>query len=220
MKRITCVITVLLLLPLYGISQTIEELNKPMISALDEVAPFHEELAAVRKGNEWGFIDKEGNLVIDFRADLVWNKDADTLHRGIVGIRYPRFKEGRCLVKTLKEEEIPYYGFMDKTGKIIIEPEYLNITEFENGNAIGIYCKRTYKGKNNFQLNIYDYTFTEVIVNMAGEIIWPIEERDNILMSKRRYQLPELWAKLITPDLLLVKKSNNKLEILKVDVSQ
>ena len=162
MRRISILVTVLLLLHEFAISQTLDELNKPTILALDEVAPFSEGLAAVRKSDQWGFIDKAGKLVIDFRPDLVWNENTDSLLPGILGIRYPRFKEGRCLVKEMKEEDIPYYGFMDKTGKMVIEPEYLNITEFENGNALGIYCKRTFRGKNKIP-KILEYSIKKKI---------------------------------------------------------
>lgn len=55
-----------------------------------------------------GFLDQEGKVVIDFMDDLVWNKNADTNYYGVAGIHYPRFKEGRCVVKQMKEEDIPY----------------------------------------------------------------------------------------------------------------
>ncbi|MGI9552355.1 MAG: WG repeat-containing protein, partial [Aurantibacter sp.] len=96
MKR-TIVFVLLMVIPFLGTSQTLEEINKSTISGLDEVAPFNEGLAAVRKGNEWGFINKEGILVIDFRGDLHWDKGADTSKSDITGIRYPVFKEGRCM---------------------------------------------------------------------------------------------------------------------------
>ena len=218
MKQIYIALALLLMFPVLGISQTLESINKVILEGLDEVTPFNEGLAAVRKGNQWGFIDQEGKVVIEFRDDLVWTKNADTNYSGVAGIQYPRFKEGRCVVKQLKEEDIPYYGFIDKTGKLVIDYDYLNITEFDQGNAIGIFVKKTFRGKNEFQLNIYDYVFTEVVVNTIGEIIWPIMERDNIFMSKRRYQLPELRAKLLTQDLLSVKNRDDHWEIVKLEL--
>ncbi|MBT8321313.1 MAG: WG repeat-containing protein, partial [Eudoraea sp.] len=93
---------------------------------IDEVAPFSEGLAAVRVGNQWGFINEQGDLVIDFRDDLVWNKLADTEKQDIEGIRYPVFKDGLCVIKEmLEEEEIYVYGYIDKTGAVKIKPEYL-----------------------------------------------------------------------------------------------
>lgn len=53
-------------------AQTLETINDPTvkIKELDEVGPFSEGLAAVRKDGKWGFIDQEGNLVIDL--EVVW----------------------------------------------------------------------------------------------------------------------------------------------------
>ena len=205
-------LALVLIFPTFLFSQNVGE--------VDEIAPFSEGLAAVRKGNQWGFINEEAKLVIDFRDDLVWNKVVGPSISGVLSIQYPEFKEGRCLVKELKEEDIPYYGFIDTTGKLVIAPDYLNITAFEGGYAIGIFVRKTFRGQNEFQLNIYDYTFTEVLVNTDGEIVKPISERDNILMSKRRYQIPELKAKMLTPNLLAQKGKDNRWEISQLKLSK
>ncbi|WP_273565660.1 WG repeat-containing protein [Maribacter halichondriae] len=218
MKRISILLVVLMTTPFFCFSQTLKDINKAIIEGLDEVAPFNEGLAAVRKGNQWGFIDKSGKLVIDFRKDLVWNKDADKTRQDVMGVRYPSFKDGRCLVKELKEEGIAHYGFIDKAGKIVIEPEYLNVTEFDQGNAIGIFSRKSFRGKSEIKVDVFDYVFTEAVVNTSGEMIWPIGERDNILMSKRRYELPELRAKLLSENLLTVKNKDNHWEIRKLDL--
>ena len=185
---------------------------------VDQVAPFSEGLAAVRIGNQWGFINEKGDLVIDFRDDLVWNKFADTERKDIEGIRYPVFKDGLCMVREmLEEEEIYVYGFIDKTGATKIKPEYLNVTEFDQGYAVGILMTKTFRGKNNFQLNIYDYKFSEVILDQKGDIMRLLAKRDNILMTKRRYELPDLHAKLLSKNLAAVKKGDNW-ELLKLDL--
>ncbi|MCX2720755.1 WG repeat-containing protein [Lentiprolixibacter aurantiacus] len=185
---------------------------------IDEVAPFSDGLAAVRVGNQWGFINEEGELVIDFRDDLVWNKLADKERKGIEAIRYPAFRDGLCMIREmLEEEEIYVYGFIDKTGTTRIKPEYLNVTEFDQGYAVGILMTKTFRGKNNFQLNIYDYKFSEVILDQKGDIMRLLAKRDNILMSKRRYELPELRAKLLSKNLAAVKKGDNW-ELMKLDL--
>ncbi|MCE2613004.1 WG repeat-containing protein [Flavobacteriaceae bacterium D16] len=185
---------------------------------IDEVAPFSEGLAAVRVGNQWGFINEQGDLVIDFRDDLVWNKLADRDKLDIESIRYPLFKDGLCIIREmLEEEEIYVYGFIDKTGATKIKPEYLNVTEFNQGYAVGILMTKNFRGKNNFQLNIYDYKFSEVIVDQKGDIMRLLAKRDNIQMSKRRYELPELRAKLLSKTLAAVKKGENW-ELMKLDL--
>ncbi len=213
MRKLLFLALAALIFPLTGMAQTLETINKPTIKGLDAVAPFSEGLAAVRKGNQWGFIDKTGELVIDFRSDLVWNKNVGIDRNDVEGIAYPQFKNGRCMVLEVKDEGIPYYGFINTKGEIVVKPEYLNLTEFENDKAVGVFCRRTYRGKNNFQLNIYDYTFTEVVLNTKGEIIWPITEREGISMTKKRYEIPKLRAELISPELLSVKTDANGWEI-------
>ncbi len=197
-------------------AQSIEEINKPTVENLDEVTPFHEGLAAVRRGNQWGFINTEGELVIGFRSDLVWNQSPDPRASGVEAIPYPRFKDGRCPFTIEKEEGIPFYGYIDPSGKTVIEPEYLNLTEFSNGKAVGIFFQKTYRGKNNFQLNIYDYSFTEGIINTKGEMIWPLTERKNILMKPVRYEMPLIQARILENNIIAVEAAPDRWEIRKI----
>ena len=62
-------------------TQSIKEINAPTVKDLDQVTEFHEGLAAVRKGSQWGFIDQAGKLVIEFRDDLPRNPNGKLLKR-------------------------------------------------------------------------------------------------------------------------------------------
>jgi len=88
MKRLLIVI---FLIPILGFSQSIEN--------VDYISAFNNGVAAVKKGGKWGFMDKEGTLVINYRDDLVSTKTDNT--------NYPIFRNERCLV-TLKKDGIPY----------------------------------------------------------------------------------------------------------------
>ena len=132
------IFAMLAMFPLFGSSQQLSE--------LDEIAPFSEALAAVRRGGEWGFINEQGTLVIDFRDDLVWNAGADTSELGIAGIASPTFRGGRCLVKKTLDG-IPLYGFIDTEGKLVIEHQFLNVTPFSDGYATGIIFEKVFRGK-------------------------------------------------------------------------
>lgn len=120
------------------------------------------------------------------------------------------------MIRAISEEEIPVYGFIDREGSTVISPEYLNLTKFQDGSAVGILVTKTFRGKNNFQLNIYDYTFMEGVINLQGEMVWPIGERENILMQKRRYEQPSLTSRVIGKDLLVVKTAPGQWEIRKM----
>lgn len=199
------------------ISLTIVEAQIP--DTVDEIAPFSEGLAAVRLGTEWGFINKEGQLVIDFRDDLVWDEVVKTDALDVSSIPYPRFKNGRCMIQAMLEEEgIPVYGFINTKGETVISPEYLNITEFDENYAMGILVTKTFRGKNRFQLNIYDYKFSEVILDTSGDIMLLLTKRQNILMDKRRYETPELKARYLSKTLVAVRTEKNTWELRKINL--
>ncbi|MCK5442801.1 MAG: hypothetical protein KAJ23_13000 [Maribacter sp.] len=63
MKNIIAILSCLLVIPIAVNVQT-------KTITYDEIAPFCKELAAVRQGDLWGFIDEEANQIIDFRVVL------------------------------------------------------------------------------------------------------------------------------------------------------
>lgn len=173
---------------------------------LDEIAPFSEGLAGIRKGNEWGFINEQGELVIAFRSDLPWKGEDRQAGIPPMNSSYPQFKNGLCLIsKTLEEEGIPVYGFMDTSGQVVIQPEYLNITPFEGEYATGILLTKTFRGENPYGLRIYDYKFSEVVINRQGEIQFLVTQRSNIQMDKRRYKIPAIHSRILSASLLAVR---------------
>ncbi len=213
MKRISTLVTVLLLMPVLALSQTTEQRNKPTISALDEVAPFSEGLAAVRKGNQWGFINEKGTLVIDFRDDLHWKKDADNSKSDVRGVRYPMFREGLCMITKKVEDGVPLYGFMDTSGNTVIEPKFLNVYPFKDGQTTGVLFEKVLRGKNEFKLNIYDFKFFDVLVNANGDMEEYFGPRQNIQMTVKRYKLPFIGAKKISDNLVAVHIKDKGWEI-------
>lgn len=203
------VLVLLALCPLLGISQA--------LLGIDEIAPFNEEMAAIRKGEQWGFINREGVLVIEFRNDLVWDKNADTLKSGINGIRFPSFHNGRCLVSKLVDE-IQVYGFIDTTGKLVIEHQFLNVSSFNKGYTVGIIYEKVFIGKNEIKLDVYRHKFHEVLMDSSGEIIEFLSSRDNIQMTKKRYIRPSINAKFISQNLIVLRAKDRSWEIRKLDL--
>jgi hypothetical protein len=57
-------------------------------------------LARVSNGDKWGYIDRDGNLVIEMKFD-----DAESFHNGIARV-----------------EIDDKYGYIDKTGSYVWEP--------------------------------------------------------------------------------------------------
>lgn len=202
-------LALLVFCPLLGTSQALE--------GIDEITPFHEEMAAIRKGDQWGFINQEGVLVIEFRNDLVWDKNADTLKSGIDGIRFPSFHNGKCLVSKLIDE-IRVYGFIDTKGKLVIEHQFLNVSSFNNGYIIGIIYEKIFIGKNEIKLDVYKHKFHEVLMDSSGEIIEFLSSRDNIQMTKKRYIRPSINAKFLSQNLIALRTKDRNWEIRKLDL--
>lgn len=173
---------------------------------LDEVAPFHEGLAAIRIGDEWAFIDELGTVIIDFRSDIHWNPEGKPTDDGIMAIKYPHFSNGLCMVK--KEiDEIPHYGFINTEGVLVIQHELLNVRPFKNGYTTGVLVDKVFRGQNEFKLNIYEYKFHEVLIDVEGNVLEFLNRRYNIQLKKTRYKLPEIQSKLLNPKLITYKKN-------------
>lgn len=151
MKKILIVI---LLIPFIGFAQNIEN--------VDYISPFHNDIAAVKKGIKWGFIDKEGTLVINYRDDLVPAKTGNA--------SYPVFSEERSLI-VHKKNGISYFGYINKSGKTVIEPQFINATNFKDNAAIALKLVKENLGSNDVLMkNVVNYHYFEVIINTNGEI--------------------------------------------------
>lgn len=208
MKKIITTVLLVLMLPNVSHSQTIKN--------IDEIAPFSEGLAAVRQGDRWGFMNEEGQMVINFRSDIYWNPDADTSKMDISGVQYPLFNEGRCLITKVVEDGVPVFGFIDTQGNVVLEPQLLNVLPFKNGFATGVLFEKSLKGKNEFNLNIYEFKFHDVLLDTSGEIVEFFHRRKNIQMTKKRYKRPSVGAKQLTKGLVGVYSGNQGWEVRKV----
>jgi hypothetical protein len=102
-----------------------------LASGYEEILEFHENLARVKKRGRWGYIDPTGSLAIPLQ-------DLETGH----------FHDGRALVRVLlpvKQRRLPRnvrgvipddrFGYIDRTGKIVIEPRFTAASDFKNGVA-------------------------------------------------------------------------------------
>lgn len=78
---------------------------------LEVVGEFSDGLAAVKENlhGNWGFIDEQGNLVIDFQYESVYD-----------------FREGLACVQNL----YGFWGYIDKTGNVVIPCTYDHVTYF------------------------------------------------------------------------------------------
>lgn len=186
------------------------------LKGIDEIATFSEGLAAVRQGEQWGFINEEGTLVIDFRNDVYWNKNADTSKLDISGVGYPMFNEGRCIITKEVEDGVPLYGFMDTKGNTVIDAQFLNVYPFKHGYTTGLLFDKIFKGENEFKLKIYEFKFFDVLLDVSGNIEEYFESRQNIEMTIRRYEMPSIGVKWLADGLVAVHIKNQGWEVRKI----
>lgn len=181
------------------------------VDNIDFISPMNEGMAAVKKGNQWGFINAEGDLAIDYRDDLVVSNMADN--------NFPVFQNGRCLI-TQKKDGISYFGYIDTSGKTVIEPQYLNATPFKDHRAIVLLLRRT-ELSHNTALNkpVVNYDYFEVVINEDGKILSNLTE-DPIVIALSQTNLrrpPVINSKIISESVFATVNAQKKWSIVKVD---
>jgi len=85
------------------------------LTGLDYVGPFSEGLAMVSAGGKCGFINAQGETVVEPQYSSAGN-----------------FVGGRAIVSMEEDGKV---GFIDKTGKVVVPLEYDGANDFENGYA-------------------------------------------------------------------------------------
>ncbi len=84
----------------------------------DDARKFTEGLGAVRIGDKWGYIDASGNLTIGVDFEMAME-----------------FSEERAAIALKDNDGKWIWGFIDKQGRLIVEPTYTTVFPFENGLA-------------------------------------------------------------------------------------
>lgn len=196
MKNLLILITCLIIQP-FTFAQ--------ILTNLDEVSQFNDALVAVRKVNQWGFINKKGVLIIDFRNDLVLEKENNS---------QPKFENGRCLIRKIVDD-IYLYGYIDNSGKEVITPKYLNATNFKDGYAIIIEISKETIGFNEvLKKDLTTSKLEEFVIDVNGEKVKYLENPRNYIPSKVSLNNPpKLHSKFIAPHLIAVIKKDKKWDI-------
>lgn len=108
------------------------------------INPFSEGMAAARKeGKLWGYINTQGNFVIEERFDI-----AD------------EFSEGLACVGVRNDEDIIMYGYINTKGEFVIEPIFESGSAFKEGVArVKVEDKWCYIATDGNVLKEMDYHF-------------------------------------------------------------
>jgi hypothetical protein len=196
-------IIILVLIPFLGIAQTLEN--------LEYISLFNNDVAAIKKGNEWGFIDQDGKVIVDFRNDLVSTQTDNA--------SYPIFSNEKCLIAHQKDGVL-YYGYINKTGKIVIVPQFLNATNFKDGKALVLKVEKETIGYNDiFNKDVVSYHYFEVVIDKEGKTLDHLTQLAIHVSPKDKNDKnpPTISSKFISRNLIAVKGSNNKWSVKKID---
>ena len=177
---------------------------------IDVVTPYQGELAAVKKGDSWGFINKSGMLIIDYRSDFVIKNNSN------VETNYPVFKDGRSLIRKKIDGDY-YYGFINTKGVEIIPAKFLNATQFKNGFAIVVTLLKDSIGFNKvLEKNVTSNKLEEYVIDTLGTKVRYLENPMRYSKALQKVKSPpKIRSKFIAPRLIAVLKKNGKWDIYK-----
>ena len=177
---------------------------------LDYISPFHEGIAAVKKAGQWAFINTKGEVMIDYRSDLVIPAEGPTNCCSTDdSMDYPFFKDGRCMIRELNDG-IAHYGYINLKGITVIKTDLINATHFNDNKAIVLRFYKERIGRNDLlDKNVVSYSYNEIVINTMGEDISHLRGPFNLVYSKEKLKTPpEIQSHFINPDLVAVKTEN------------
>ena len=202
MKKVAILSLALIIIPFLSVAQSITD--------VDFISPIHNDVAAVQKDGKWAFINKKGDLIMDYRTDLVTRNTE-------VG-DYPMFNDERCPIVEIKAG-ISYFGFIDKSGKTVIQPHFLNTTDFEDGMAIALELDKEVIARNTaLGKDMVNYRYFEVLIDTSGKITYYLtQDGVNIVLDKDFLRaVPKITSRRIAENLYSVKNKNNSWNIINI----
>lgn len=185
--------------------------HSQIINDVEYISTFNEGLAAIKKNNQWAFINTKGDIVVNFRNDLVTTKSEDG--------NYPIFKDGRCLI-VKQEKGISYFGYIDTTGEVVVEPQFLNASNYNNEVAIVLKLVKEELGKNEaLGKTLVNYKYYEVVIDINGTIKKYLNQKGvNVVLDKKSLMNPpKITSKIISENLCAVMSNNNQWTIVKIN---
>ena len=203
-------LTVFLMIPLLTFSQVIQD--------LDFIGPANEGHIPVLKNNKWGFINSQGEVAVNFRSDLIHNeKISSKTDVGVDSQQIPSMRDGRIIIKKVIDQ-IPYYGFIDSSGKTVIEPEFLNVSNFNNGYALALKIEEKFLGRNDLlDITIKSYNYDVVLIDREGEVKQYLAGPFPVGISREKLrEAPRIEARWVSEDLIAVKNPEKKWGIHKI----
>lgn len=157
--------------------------NKGLVQITPQYASaksFSQGLAPVSTSEkEWKYIDKKGAVKIEGPF-----LDADMFSEGLAGVSVP-YDLGQGVMSFRK-------GYIDLTGKMVIQPEYNYVMPFKNGYAVVSFSGSTPAGYKNYQILIDKSgkkITTQEFISIhpyAYEGLWPVKIKGSSGLSSEK----------------------------------
>lgn len=192
-------------------------MNAQELKELSYVGTLHDGYAPVKKNNQWGFMNAYGELEINFRNDLIENEKVSTgIDLGVATQKYPVMQENRAIIKR-NIDGVNYYGFIDEFGKVVIEPQFLNVSLFKNGKALALKLDEEELGKNEvLGKRVISYKYDVVIIDKNGEVLQYLSGPFPVTVSRRKLrEAPPITARFLGDDIISVRGPNKMWEVYK-----
>lgn len=166
----------------YGFIDTSGKFKVPCI--YEDGSVFMNGYACMKKDGKWGMIDKTGKVVLDFKYDEqfyysegllgvkennkcfyldIYGKKKIVLKENIIDLA--RFSNGLAIVSDSNK-----YGFIDKTGKVVIPLSYQQVTNFVKGRAVYMLSKDS-EERSVYKFGLLDKSGKK-ITNAVYDRIW------------------------------------------------
>ncbi|MGY5846942.1 WG repeat-containing protein [Salegentibacter sp. HM20] len=194
-------------------------LSGQVLQDADFVGNFYNSYAAVKKGNQWAFLDSLGNLSVDFRDDLIYNEKAsERTDLGVASQKNPLMTDGLAIIRKMKNG-IPWYGFIDAKDNTVIEADFLNVSGFKNGKALAIKVEGRELGRNDvLDKRIVSYKYDVVLIDKTGEVVQYLAGPFPVSVSpKKLREAPEILARRLSENLIAVRNPDKRWEVHKVE---
>lgn len=183
-----------------------------LIEGLSQVCPQREGMSAVEKDGQWAFVNSEGQMVIDFRDDLVLQPSKHQMLQNLQNepADYPRFQDGLCMIQQTKDG-IQYFGFIDQKGKTVIEPIYINATLFSKGRAIVSQYSKKVIGQNKLLgKDVITHQVEDLLIDRQGKTISTLFNARNFVPDKLKSEgPPPIRAVILSESLVAVQEEDS-----------
>ncbi|MDX9931834.1 MAG: WG repeat-containing protein [Bacteroidales bacterium] len=181
-------------------------------SAYSRIWPFSEDLAMVKMGSRYGFIDPHGALIIENKYRKASSFSEGKAAVSIKGGRYGYIgTDGAWIIEPAYREALAFseglapvkpgnlFGYVDESGKMILKPAWLRANSFINGTAV-VFNKRGF--------GLIDKSGNELLKCRYNRIT-PPDTNGNRMIVRKASQLVNASGDIITKKSRIISDAGN-----------